>query len=205
MGKMISLDKLQALSVQLRAIFATKTEIEEKVDKVEGKGLSDNNFTDRDKSVCEYANPLLGEGVLALNLVGPDGKIYQLSLNSDFDLVLGLSVCNRQIEYMMSGTDYYKIEEEADGNMAFVKVAGTAIPEGAVTGVLRTTDGRVKYDIVVENGVVAFNENSQEIDNEAKYVICSNNPDKLCHFIMENGLIICKVTLNNSTVEVSVK
>lgn len=203
MGKIISLDKLQALSVQLRTIFATKTEVDEKVDKVEGKGLSDNNFTDRDKSVCEYANPLLGEGVLALNLVGPDGKIYQLTLNSEFDLVLGASIENRQINYFMSGTDYYCIEEESDGTMSLVK--STTVPEGAVTGVLRIANGINKYDVNVVNGEVTFVETTEVIDNEAKYLICSNNPEKLCHFIMEDGLVVCKVTLNNSTVEVNVK
>lgn len=203
MGKIISLDKLQALSVQLRTIFATKTEVDEKVDKVEGKGLSDNNFTDRDKSVCEYANPLLGEGVLALNLVGPDGKIYQLTLNSEFDLVLGASIENRQINYFMSGTDYYCIEEEADGTMSLVK--STSVPEDAVTGVLRIANGMNKYDVNVVNGEVTFVETTEVIDNEAKYLICSNNPEKLCHFIMEGGLVVCKVTLNNSTVEVNVK
>jgi hypothetical protein len=203
MGKIISLDKLQALSVQLRTIFATKTEVAEKVDKVEGKGLSDNNFTDRDKSVCEYANPLLGEGVLALNLVGPDGKIYQLSLNSEFDLVLGASIENRQINYFMSGTDYYCIEEQSDGSMSLVKK--TSIPEGSVVGVLRIANGMNKYNVNVVNGEITFVETTEVIDNEAKYLICSNNPEKLCHFIMEDGLVVCKVTLNNSTVEVNVK
>jgi hypothetical protein len=203
MGKIISLDKLQALSVQLRTIFATKTEVAEKVDKVEGKGLSDNNFTDRDKSVCEYANPLLGEGVLALNLVGPDGKIYQLALNSEFDLVLGASIENRQINYFMSGTDYYCIEEQSDGSMSLVKK--TSIPEGSVVGVLRIANGMNKYNVNVVNGEITFVETTEVIDNEAKYLICSNNPEKLCHFIMEDGLVVCKVTLNNSTVEVNVK
>lgn len=192
MGKMISLDKLQSLSVQLRSIFATKSEVADKVDKVDGKELSDNNFTDRYKSICDYAIPLEEDGVLSLALKGPDGKIYRLAINDDFRLVLEEHINAKQVTYLRSGSDYYYLEEDETG-VPYLSKLTTSLPTDATVGYLRTVSGDdgVKYQIGVEGGSIIFtpHEGTGLDEEEAKYLVCKNNPEKVYYFKIEQGQI----------------
>lgn len=86
--QLITKDNLSTFLANIKNIFATKEEVNNKVDVVEGKGLSTNDFTDDYKKVCEYAKIVDMEGVLTLALRGPDGKLYRLKLNENMDLVL---------------------------------------------------------------------------------------------------------------------
>ena len=189
-NKLISIDSLQALYRQIKAKFATKQEIEDKVDKVEGKELSDNNFTDDYKNICDYVVPLQDDGLLMLALKGPDGKIYRLALDENLRLTLELQTSNRRVTYLIgSDGNYYYLDEDESG-LYLAKYTGEETPATEDVGYVRavSNDTGFKFTLdVVDNNVVLNLYDGAAIDpNEAKYMICN---DKLCYFVIENDQV----------------
>ena len=188
--KLISLDALQSLYNQLKSKFATKDEVDNKVDKEEGKGLSSNDFTEDYMETCDYILPLKDDGLLMLALKGPDGNVYRLSLDENMRLVLDPYVCNRQVRYLISGDDYYYLDEDENG-VYLSKYSGEEVPAPEDCGYIRVTtkDTGMKFTLsVTEEGNVVFNlYEGPAIDaQEAKYLICD---DKICYFVIENDQV----------------
>jgi hypothetical protein len=187
--KLISLDALQSLYNQLKSKFATKDEIENKVDKEEGKGLSSNDFTENYMETCDYIVPLKDDGLLILALKGPDGNVYRLSLDDNLRLVLDPYIANRQVRYLISGDDYYYLDEDENG-VYLSKYLGEEVPEPEDCGYIRATskDTGMKFTLSVIEGNVVFNlYEGPAIDaQEAKYLVCD---DKICYFVIENDQV----------------
>ena len=126
----------------------------------------------------------------AVELKGPDGKAYRMVIDNDYKLKAVEYVNTRQVDYLMSGVDYYYIEEDSLGNASLVKA--TSIEENASSGYIRTMDlgTCTKYQISVENNQIVFNEYNQGTDDmEAKYLTCKNNPNKLYSFKIYDGVV----------------
>ena len=126
----------------------------------------------------------------AVELKGPDGKAYRIVIDDDYRLKAIEYVNTRQVDYLMSGVNYYYIEEDSLGNASLVKA--TSIEENATSGYVRTMDlgTCTKYQIAVENNQIVFNECNQDMnDLEAKYLTCKNNPNKLYSFKIYDGVV----------------
>ena len=126
----------------------------------------------------------------AVELKGPDGKAYRMVIDNDYKLKAVEYVNTRQADYLMSGVDYYYIEEDSLGNASLVKANN--IEENASLGYVRTMDigTCTKYQIAVENNQIVFNECDQDTtDLEAKYLTCKNNPNKLYSFKIYEGIV----------------
>ena len=175
--KLISLDGLQSLINKLKNIFVTK---------VDGKDLSDNNFTDEYKNTCSYAIPMEYEGLLSISLLGPDGHVYRLFLNEDFRLTIEEQIRPRTVKYLISGEDYYYLVEDESG-IFLTKYTGTEELPPEEVGYVRATsrDTRMKFTLEVVDDNIVFNLHSGPAMDatEAKYMICN---DKVCYFAIEN-------------------
>ena len=126
----------------------------------------------------------------AVELKGPDGKAYRIVIDDDYRLKAIEYVNTRQVDYLISGVNYYYIEEDSLGNASLVKA--TSIEENASSGYVRTIDlgTCTKYQIAVENNQIVFNECDQDTtDTEAKYLTCKNNPNKLYSFKIYDGVV----------------
>ena len=176
--KLISLDGLQSLINKLKNIFVTK---------VDGKDLSDNNFTDEYKNVCGYAIPMEYEGLLSISLLGPDGHVYRLFLNEDFRLTIEEQVKPRTVKYLISGEDYYYLVEDESG-IFLTKYTGTEELPPEEVGYVRATsrDTRMKFTLEVVDNVIVFNLHKGPAmdETEAKYMSCGD--DKVCYFAIED-------------------
>lgn len=128
-------------------------------------------------------------------LKGPDDRLYKLLINEDFRLVLEEYINSRYVEYMRVGSEYYYIAEEA--NEVYLSKLETGLPDNAKVGVLRTIskDNGDKYEIGVENNGVVFNRYDGPSDNEeAKYLVCINNPNKAYYFKIKDNNIYLETT-----------
>ena len=141
-----------------------------------------------EKIKIKYATKKELEDVL--DLKGPDGRAYRLVIDNDYKLKAVEYVNTRQVDYLISGTNRYYIEEDSSGNASLVKA--TSIEENASSGYVRTIDlgTCTKYQIAVENNQIVFNECDQDTtDTEAKYLTCKNNPNKLYSFKIYEGIV----------------
>ena len=141
-----------------------------------------------EKIKIKYATKKELEDVL--DLKGPDGRAYRLVIDNDYKLKAVEYVNTRQVDYLISGTNRYYIEEDSSGNASLVKA--TSIEENASSGYIRTIDlgTCTKYQIAVENNQIVFNECDQDTtDLEAKYLTCKNNPNKLYSFKIYDGVV----------------
>lgn len=204
LDKIVPLSKLEHFFKQLATVFATKTDVNNKVDKVEGKGLSTNDFTDKYKDVYSYYQPVPEEGMLALTLRGPDNAIYRLRLNDQMDLELEPFVNSKKVQYMISGNTYYSLNETAEGHIQLVE--STILPEGATAGRIRVIDNSdyTKYELVVENGNVSFKEVTESIVDEARYLVSNNNGgEKVYCFKIEKGVVYAEcITIHSNELSV---
>ena len=126
----------------------------------------------------------------AVELKGPDGKTYRLAIDDDYRLKAVEYLNNQSVNYLISGTDYYYIEEDEPGIASIVKT--TTMEENTTSGYIRTIDlgTCIKYQISIENGGIVFNECTEETsDTEAKYLVCRNNPNKLYSFKIYEGIV----------------
>lgn len=201
--KILSLSKLDYFFKQLATVFATKNDVKNKVDKIEGKGLSTNDFTNKYKDVYDYYQPIPEEGMLALTLKGPNNSIYRLKLNDQLDLELEPFVNSRKVEYMISGSSYYRLNETSEGRVQLIEVA--EVPEGASIGRIRAIDSSdyVKYELVVEKGNISFKEVSGSIVDEAKYLVSPNNNEKMYCFKINKGAVYAEcITIHSNELSV---
>lgn len=126
----------------------------------------------------------------AVELKGPDGKSYRIAIDDNYRLKAVEYLNNQSVNYLISGTNYYYIEEDNSGNASIVKT--TTMKENTTSGYIRTIDlgTCIKYQIDIENGGIVFNEyNGETSDTEAKYLVCQNNPNKLYSFKIYEGVV----------------
>ena len=184
-SRFITLGGLERFFQQIASMFAYKHDVESKVDKVNGKELSSNDFTDDYKTVCDYILPLKDEGVLSLALRGPDGKIYRLALNDEMRLVLEEFNTPRQVRYLISNGNYYYLEEDGEGLLYITRYDG--IPPEEECGYVRavSSDTGMKFTINVLNDDITFDlyEGTGLDEREAKYMVYGN---KICYFRIED-------------------
>ena len=129
-------------------------------------------------------------------LKGPDDRLYKLFINEDFRLVLEEYINSRYVEYMRIGLEYYCLVEEIDG--VYLSKLETELPNNARVGVLRTIskDNGDKYEIGVENNGIVFNRyDGPSNDEEAKYLICINNPNKAYYFKIKDNTVYLETTI----------
>lgn len=189
-GSIITLATLNAFFSKIKNVFASKDDLVNKVDVVPGKGLSTNDFTDKYKDIYNYAQPVPEEGLLALTLRGPDDGLYRLKLDENMELVLEPFINSRKVNVLVSEGRYYKINEIDTDNIQLVEIASVA--EGETVGVLRALDPsvNVKYEIVITSeGTVTFQEVTNNIENEAAYLISPTNPEKIYSFKIDKGVV----------------
>lgn len=188
--KILSIDNLNKFFNYLVNIFASKVDLEAKVDKESGKGLSTNDFTDVYRDNIGYIKPVPEEGMMALLLKGPDGRIYRLKLDEDLRLGLEGFINPEKVNYMISGDKYYSITENEDGNVVLTLETIDNIPEGAKTGSIRAVDNdtNTKYEVNVEDDNITFVEvEGSSTEGEACYLIDSNDDTKSYFFKIYKG------------------
>lgn len=136
----------------------------------------------------------------AVELKGPDGKSYRLAIDDNYRLKAVEYLNNQSVNYLISGSNYYYIEEDKSGNASIVKT--TTIEENKTSGYIRTIDlgTCIKYQIDIENGGIVFNECVEETsDTEAKYLLCKNNPNKLYSFKIYEGVVYLEAVTSEVT------
>lgn len=187
--KILSIDNLNIFFNYLKNIFASKTDLEEKVDKEPGKGLTSNDFTDVYKNAISYVKPVPEEGLMALILKGPDDRLYRLKLDENLRLGLEGFINPEKVNYMISGDSYYSITETEEGHVVLTQETN-GIPEGAKTGSIRAvdTDTNIKYEVIVEDDNITFVEvEGSSTEGEAGYLIDSNDDTKSYFFKIIKG------------------
>lgn len=127
----------------------------------------------------------------SVGIKGPNGETYTLLLDDEYKLKALLDVSSTSVDYLVSGTEFYYIEDDVSGNPSFVKA--TSVGTDKSSGCIRVVDTGtfIKYQITIENGEVVFNEVADNIstEDEAGKLICQNNPNKVYSFKMYNGNI----------------
>lgn len=187
--KILSIDNLNKFFNYLVSIFASKSELETKVDKESGKGLSTNDFTDVYRNNIGYVKPVPEEDMMALLLKGPDDRIYRLKLDENLRLGLEGFISPEKVDYLISGDQYYYISENEDGSV-YLTLETAELPEGATTGKVRVVDNdtNTKYEINVEDGAITFVEVvGSSIEGEAGYLIDRNDSSKSYFFKIYKG------------------
>ena len=187
--KILSIDNLNRFFNYLVSIFASKTELETKVDKEAGKGLSTNDFTDVYRNNIGYVKPVPEEDMMALLLKGPDDRIYRLKLDENLRLGLEGFISPEKVNYLVSGDQYYYISENEDGTV-YLTLETEELPEGATTGKVRVVDNdtNTKYEINVEDGAITFVEVIRpSTEGEAGYLIDRNDSSKSYFFKIYKG------------------
>ena len=187
--KILSIDNLNRFFNYLVSIFASKTELETKVDKEAGKGLSTNDFTDVYRNNIGYVKPVPEEDMMALLLKGPDDRIYRLKLDENLRLGLEGFIKKKKVNYLISGNQYYYISENEDGTV-YLTLETEALPEGATAGKVRVVDNdtNTKYEINVEDGAITFVEViGSSTEGEAGYLIDRNDSSKSYFFKIYKG------------------
>ena len=189
--KIITVGALRLFFSKLKSVFVLQQK---------GKELSDNNFTNEYKNICNNMLPLQDDGLITSVLKGPDGKVYKFALDDNFNLVLEEHVNTRKIDFILSGTDYYYINEDDNGNPYITKYNGS-ITEDKTVGYLRSVDNvGDKYQLDVMDGTLILNKHDIiGIDEcEAKYVIC-NNSGNIYYLKILDGQPYFEKTITQST------
>lgn len=205
--KILSIDNLNIFFNYLKNIFASKTELEDKVDKESGKGLSTNDFTDVYRNNIGYVKPVPEEDMMALLLKGPDDRVYRLKLDENLRLGLEGFINPEKVNYLISGEEYYYISENEDG-MVYLTLEETGVlPEGATAGKVRVIDNdtNTKYEINVEDGAITFVEVvGSSTEGEAGYLIDRDDNSKSYFFKIYKGeLYVECLTVTSKILSVS--
>lgn len=198
--KPLSLDNLRRFFNAIKEIFASKEEVQAGLDtKVtieEGKGLSSNDFTDYYKNACETNIYIPEDGANALMLRGPDNRLYRLKLDDNMRLVLDVYIKVEPVNYLLSNGVYYSLTTGDVGEV--IVTAIDTLPEGKTAGIVRAARGSSKYNIMVEDQMIVFEENNEEIEGEAKYIIDDENPNKLYYFTINDDIVYANSILQET-------
>ena len=100
---------LNKLSAWISTNFSTKTEVAEKVDKITGKGLSTNDYTDAEKADVAKIATLIAEG-------GEPNKIEVIQLNGNAQTITNKTV-NIRTPYTNIGDNTYSVIDESDNTI----------------------------------------------------------------------------------------